>query len=89
MYVTPDGIVAAGQGSSGVDLDFLLMRVDAATGVPDPTFGGGDGAVFTNIGLDQDGATDTTQVGNTVYLGGWSDIGPTFAEAAFARDDLT
>ncbi len=89
VFVTPDGIVAAGQGSSGVDQDFLLMRVSRTTGSPDPTFGGGDGTVFTNIGLDSDGATDTTLVGDTVSLGGWADQGGGFAEAAFARYDLT
>ncbi|MEX0991855.1 MAG: hypothetical protein WD004_06250 [Actinomycetota bacterium] len=89
VFVTPDGIIAAGQGSSGIDQDFLLMRVSRSTGAPDATFGGGDGMVFTNLGSDQDAATDTTLVGNTVYLGGWADVGPTFSEAAFARYDLT
>ena len=56
VLVQPDGkILAAGFASHGVlaDSDFALVRY-TANGTPDPSFGGGDGIVTTDLGTRSD-----------------------------------
>lgn len=56
VAIQPDGkIVVAGEGEVGVTTSFLFVRYDS-NGVPDPTFGGGDGIELVPVGFEEERA---------------------------------
>ncbi|HET9153121.1 MAG TPA: hypothetical protein VFN85_03290 [Solirubrobacterales bacterium] len=60
IAIQPDGkIVVAGEGEVGATDGFLFVRYDP-NGVPDPSFGGGDGIELVTIPFESSRAEDVT-----------------------------
>jgi uncharacterized delta-60 repeat protein len=103
VAVQPDGkVVAIGEAPGAEGEDFAIVRY-LASGIPDPSFGGGDGVVVLPVGTEGDQARAVAiGPGGRIAVVGISDL-PSFSnavgvamlesdgtpEAAFAEDGTT